>query len=76
VAIPCLFDRFVRYCATMERAEIRHIEDYLGDLVDIREHLTNLGLDLSMVSPERCAHYLLRCMHAMLIRCEPWREAA
>ena len=22
------------------------------------------------------AHYLLRCMHAMLVRCEPWREAA
>ena len=22
------------------------------------------------------AHYLLRCMHAMLIHCEPWREAA
>lgn len=21
------------------------------------------------------AHYLLRCMHAMLVRCEPWREA-
>ena len=22
------------------------------------------------------AHYLLRCMHAMLINCEPWREVA
>ncbi len=22
------------------------------------------------------AHYLLRCMHAMPVRCEPWREAA
>ena len=22
------------------------------------------------------AHYLLRCMHAMLIRCEPWRDVA
>ena len=22
------------------------------------------------------AHYLLRCMHAMLVRDQPWREAA
>lgn len=36
--IPCLFDCFRLYWLNMERAEIKHIDDYLGDLEE--------GLDL------------------------------